>query len=82
METAPVKTDIWVQIGAFHSETNAKNLLQTFDTLSPGSIFQISRDGRLLYRARLGPLNTVTEADQLLDKILQRGFDGAEIVVD
>ena len=82
LETAPVETDIWVQIGAFHSETNAKNLLQTFDTLSPGSIFQISRDGRLLYRARLGPLNTVTEADQLLDKILQRGFDGAEIVVD
>ena len=82
LETAPVETDIWVQIGAFHSEANAKNLLQTFDTLSPGSIFQISRNGRLLYRARLGPLNTVTEADQLLDKILQRGFDGAEIVVD
>ena len=82
LETAPVETDIWVQIGAFHSETNAQNLLPTFDNLSPGSIFQISRDGRLLYRARLGPLTTVSEADKLLDKILQRGFDGAEIVVD
>lgn len=82
LETTPVETDIWVQIGAFHSEANAKNLLQTFDELSPGEIFQISRDGRLLYRARLGPVRTVAEADQLLDRILQRGFDGAEIVVD
>ena len=82
LETTPIETDIWVQIGAFHSETNAQNLLSTFDALSPGAIFQISRDGRLLYRARLGPLDTVSEADRLLDKILQRGFDGAEIVVD
>ena len=82
IETVPIETDIWVQIGAFHSETNAQNLLQTFDSLSPGSIFQINRDGRILYRARLGPLVSVSEADQLLDKILQRGFDGAEIVVD
>ena len=82
LETAPVQTDIWVQVGAFHSETNAQSLLQKFENLSPGTIFQISRDGRLLYRARLGPLDTVSEADRLLDKILQRGFDGAEIVVD
>ena len=82
LETAPVQTDIWVQVGAFHSETNAQSLLQKFENLSPGTVFQISRDGRLLYRARLGPLDTVSEADRLLDKILQRGFDGAEIVVD
>ncbi len=82
LETEPVKTDIWVQIGAFHSEANAQKLIQKFTELSKGSIFQISKDGRILYRARLGPLSSVNQADLLLDKILQRGFDGAEIVVD
>ena len=82
METSPVETDIWVQIGAFHSETNAKNLIDQFAKLSTGTIFQVSKDGRILYRARLGPLSSVNEADKLLHKILQRGFDGAEIVVD
>jgi len=82
VETSPVKTDIWVQIGAFHSETNAQNLINKFSELSSGNIFQISKDGRILYRARLGPISSVNEADKLLHKILQRGFDGAEIVVD
>ena len=82
LETSPVETDIWVQIGAFHSETNAQNLINKFSELSSGNIFQISKDGRILYRARLGPLSSVNEADKLLHKILQRGFDGAEIVVD
>ena len=82
LETEPIKTEIWIQIGAFHSETNAQNLIEKFTELSNGTIFQISKDGRMLYRARLGPLSSVNEADLLLDKILQRGFDGAEIVVD
>ncbi len=82
VETSPVETDICVQIGAFHSETNAQNLINQFSELSSGNIFQISKDGRILYRARLGPLSSVNEADKLLHKILQRGFDGAEIVVD
>ena len=82
VETSPVDTDIWVQIGAFHSETNARNLIDQLSELSSGNIFQISKDGRILYRARLGPLYSVNEADKLLHKILQRGFDGAEIVVD
>ena len=82
VETSPVETDIWVQIGAFHSETNAQNLINQFSELSSGNIFQISKDGRILYRARLGPLSSVNDADKLLHKILQRGFDGAEIVVD
>ena len=82
LETKPVKTDIWIQIGAFHSETNARNLIENLEKLSTGTIFQINKNGRILYRARLGPLSSVNEADSLLDKILQRGFDGAEIVVD
>lgn len=82
VETMPIKTDIWVQIGAFHSETNAQNLINKFTEFSSGAIFQFSKDGRILYRARLGPLSSVNEADLLLDKILKRGFDGAEIVVD
>lgn len=82
LKTEPVKTDIWIQIGAFHSETNAENLIKKFKELSTGTIFQISKDGRILYRARLGPISSVSEADLLLDKILQRGYDGAEIVVD
>ena len=49
LETEPIKTQIWIQIGAFHNETNAQNLIEKFTELSNGTIFQISKDGRMLY---------------------------------
>lgn len=82
IDTAPQITQIWIQIGAFYSEDNAQNIIKTFADISSGSVFQVAKDGRILHRARLGPVQSVAQADSLLSQIYQRGFDGAEIVVD
>jgi len=82
IQTPPVQTDIWIQVGAFHSKDNAKLVLDRLASINQGEIFEITSEGRLLYRARLGPLLSVEAADMLLQKIFAHGFEGAEIVVD
>ena len=82
IQTAPIETDIWVQIGAFHSEQNAENVMSRVAHLGQGQVAPTLRDGKTLYRARLGPVTVVEDADKLLADILKLGFNGARIVVD
>jgi len=78
----PIETSIWVQIGAFHSETNAVNVLNRVDRVGTGKVSRINRDGQVLHRVRLGPVNEVEEADRLLSAVFDLGFRGARIIVD
>jgi len=82
IQTEPQKTEIWIQVGAFHSRDNADNLLSSLGTIGAGGVFETTREGRILYRTRLGPLESVEEADRMLKQVYKRGFSGAEIVVD
>lgn len=82
IELAPVKTRIWVQLGAFHNEANARNVVGQAKNLGSGTVTPVLVNGRTLYRARIGPADTVAEADRLLDNVFQLGFSGAQIVVD
>ncbi|MGC6517909.1 MAG: septal ring lytic transglycosylase RlpA family protein [Candidatus Puniceispirillaceae bacterium] len=82
IQTDPVTTEIWVQIGAFHSEDNAKAVLNRLTSFGRGQIMPALRDGQTLYRSRIGPVATVEQADKLLDDIMKQGFNGARIVVD
>ena len=43
---------------------------------------RINRDGQVLHRVRLGPINEVGDADKLLSAVFELGFKGARIVVD
>ena len=78
----PIETSIWVQVGAFHSETNAVNVLNRIETVSAGQVSRINLDGQVLHRVRLGPVNEVDEADRLLSAVFDLGFKGARIIVD
>ena len=82
LQTEPIATQIWVQIGAFHSETNAQNMLEKMKSLSEGRISEGQKDGKRLYRVQLGPAQTVQSADALLRRALQQGYNGANIIVD
>ena len=82
IQTQPIETDIWVQIGAFHSEDNAKSVLKRLSAIAKGQVTPALKDGQTLYRTRLGPVTTVEEADLLLADVYQQGFKGARIVVD
>ena len=82
IQTTPIETDIWVQIGAFHYENNASAVLDRVSGLAEGRVMPVMQDGQTLYRARLGPIKGVETADILLADILKLGFNGARIVVD
>ena len=82
MSVAPVTTQIWVQVGAFHSESSAKSVLAQVETLGNGDISPLLKAGQTLHRVRLGPVQTVSEADKLLNGVMNVGFSGARIIVD
>ena len=82
IEVAPIDTNIWVQIGAFHSPANATNVLNKVSSVGSGRISQIDVNGQRLHRVRLGPASSVEMADTLLDGVFDLGFSGARIVVD
>ena len=78
----PVQTEIWVQLGAFHQQKNAEGVLSKASSLSDGQVSSIISNGKTLYRARLGPIESVETADLLLGDVLNLGFAGARIVVE
>ena len=78
----PVITQIWVQVGAFHSQSSASAVLAQLETMGNGEISSLLKAGQTLHRVRLGPVQTVSEADKLLNGVMNIGFSGARIVVD
>ena len=82
IQTQPVETEIWVQIGAFHSEYNAKAVLSRLSSVGTGQVTPALKDGQTLFRSRIGPVSSVKQADKLLDDVMRQGFNGARIVVD
>tara|TARA_A100001015_G_C14995376_1_gene715954 strand:- start:676 stop:1668 length:993 start_codon:yes stop_codon:yes gene_type:complete len=82
LETAPQITELWVQIGAFHSEVNANNVLKKVIDVATGQVSEKEIKGQIFFRSRLGPLSSVKEADNVLFTVFQKGFKGAKIVVD
>ena len=82
IEVAPIETNIWVQIGAFHSQANATNVMNKVSSVGKGQISQIDVNGQLLHRVRIGPETSVETADTLLNGVFDLGFSGARIVVD
>jgi rare lipoprotein A len=82
INVAPVATQIWVQVGAFHAETSARAVLGKVQAIGAGEVSTVNKLGKTLYRVRLGPVQDVAAADSLLDKVVNTGFSGARIVVD
>ena len=82
IEVPPITTSIWVQVGAFHSKTNASNVLTRLSSVGKGEISRIDIDGQVLHRVRIGPANDVAAADNLLNGVFELGFRGARIIVD
>lgn len=78
----PSSTRLWIQVGAFLSRANADRLAQRLLYTGPAQVSQTVINGKPLYRVRFGPYATVDEADSMLDKVINKGQNGAQIVVD
>ena len=73
---------IYVQAGAFTSSANATKLTKTLAKLGAARVVEADVKGTRYYRVRLGPIDSVTEADKLLKRVKAAGSAEARIVVD
>jgi len=83
VKTVPVTpTHIYVQAGAFGREDNAARLKQRLDGIGNVQVVTAKVNGAEIYRVRLGPVDSVDQADSLLNKVINSGVSEAKIVVD
>lgn len=72
----------YVQAGAFSDKYNAERLKKELKNLGTATISTIQVNGRELYRVRLGPLSSTSEAERLLSAVQAKGVSGAKVVND
>lgn len=82
--SAPVSSGshYYVQAGTFAVRENAERLRDRLSATGNLTISSIDRDGRLLYRVRIGPFDDVEAADAALVTLAGLGTTGAQVVVD
>ncbi len=72
----------YVQLGAFTNKENAQKIANKTTAEHRTAIFDAIINGQTFYRVRLGPVDTVDQADRLLTYATRKGFKKAIIVVD
>lgn len=78
----PARTQLWIQVGAFQARNNANRLVARLRAVGAANVSTISQNGKPLYRVRFGPLANVDEADAMLNRVIDQGENGAQIVVE
>lgn len=74
-------SQIYIQAGAFESMDRAVRLKALLRRYGPVSVTNTKVNGLVFYRVRVGPVQTVPQADTLLSKVTQTSPD-ARIVVN
>ncbi len=79
----PFKQQVYVQLGAFLSASNAEQLRQRLaaNDIAGAAIQSDSAGGQSIYRVRIGPLN-VKQADTLAARMALLGLGAPKIVLD
>lgn len=78
-------TRLYLQVGAFSNRDNAVRLRAQLLAagLSPCTITSsASQDQQILYRIRLGPLESISAADNLLEPLERLGIHESRVVID
>lgn len=73
---------IYVQVGAYADERNAKKIIAAIDHISDTKIENIDINGQNLYRVRVGPQASLELAEIILGRILSLGHNTARIIRD
>jgi rare lipoprotein A len=81
-ETPP--PPLYVQAGAFADQGNAERAIRRLRAAGLGSAFIAppANDKPLLYKVRVGPINSVAQFDQLAARLATLGFAGARLALD
>lgn len=73
-------TGIFVQAGSFAVYDNAERLTKKLVSIAPTIIDPVTVNGRKMYRVKLGPIASVADADDILEKVIRAGQDTARVV--
>ncbi|PHQ69860.1 MAG: hypothetical protein COB93_06950 [Sneathiella sp.] len=77
-----VDTEIFIQAGAFSDFNNANKLSARLSTLGPAKVSQVLVNGQDFYRVRMGPVNGIVQADEMLANLINAGHREARIIVE
>ena len=80
--TRPVETDIFIQAASFTVYDYAHRARAKLAGYGSTAITHALVNGRDYFRVRVGPVESVDQADQLLAYVVNSGFPDARIVVD
>jgi rare lipoprotein A len=75
------KPKIYVQAGAFTHRDLAAKMKRLLDPIGPAEVAEAVIGQRRFYRVRIGPVNSVQKADQLLELVVASGYPEAQLVV-
>jgi rare lipoprotein A len=73
---------LFVQAGAFTNLKNATRMKQRLSAYGTVTISDVSVNGKMFHRVRVGPLAGVPDADSLLTKVHNAGVPEARTIVD
>jgi rare lipoprotein A len=77
----PRTTAIYVQAGSYASPTNAGQVAARLSAFG-ARVSTMLKDGKRLYRVRMGPFQTVEDADATMARVHALGQNEVEIIVD
>lgn len=74
---------LFIQMGSFSSQANASSLVRELQAANENSarISRLQTDNGLFYRVRVGPLYDIDEANAVVTRLRNKGFQTARIVV-
>lgn len=73
---------IYVQAGAFGRPENAQKVSQKLQTAGPTIVHQIDTARGPLYKVKVGPFNSKSEAQHALSQVLSSGHPDAHLISD
>jgi|UPI00068DADB5 rare lipoprotein A len=84
VRTFPVsETQMFVQAGAFSKFENANRVKASLAAVGGDvEVSQVLVNGQDFFRVRVGPVQDVARADQILENVIQAGYPAAKIIVE
>lgn len=79
---AQADSKLFIQAGAFADFANASRARTRLSRFGPAWVTKAQIGRRQYYRVRIGPMQTLQDADAVLDRMISSGFPQARIVVD
>lgn len=78
---APISTGIFVDVGEYETQAKAQALSRSLDGFADSPIGIIKNTGPRPYAARLGPLPSMSQANHILDQLVDAGHLISRIVI-